>query len=61
MVISLSPIGEQERAGLFVFSPAWLPGVGAVPGGTDPWANLTTFDWNGRMLPGLAVALAPPT
>ncbi|MCH9720972.1 MAG: arabinogalactan endo-1,4-beta-galactosidase [Actinomycetia bacterium] len=56
----LKEVPEQRGVGLFVFAPEWLPGVGSMPGATDPWANLTTFDWNGRVLPGLAEALAAP-
>ena len=56
----MAEVPDRRGAGLFVFEPGWLPGVGWEPGGADPWANLTMFDWTGQMLPALAVALAPP-
>ena len=56
----LEHVPDQRGVGLFLFEPGWLPGVGWEPGAENPWVNLTAFDWNGRMLPALAVALAPP-
>ena len=50
----------QRGVGLFVFGAGWLR-VGWRPGAGNPWTNLTMFDWSGRMLPALAVAMAPPT
>jgi arabinogalactan endo-1,4-beta-galactosidase len=57
----LQQVPDQRGVGLFVWEPEWLPGVGWRPGAGNPWANLTMFDWSGRMLPSLAAALAPPT
>ena len=57
----MAEVPDRRGAGLFVFEPGWLPGVGWEPGAPDPWANLTMFDQAGQMLPALAVALAPPT
>ena len=56
----LLQVPQGRGAGLFLFEPEWLPGVGLEPGAANPWANLTMFDWNGRMLPALPVALAAP-
>jgi arabinogalactan endo-1,4-beta-galactosidase len=56
----LQQVPDQRGVGLFLWEPGWLPGVGWKPGAENPWENLTMFDWSGRMLPGLAVALAPP-
>ena len=55
----LQQVPGQRGVGLFVFGPSWLH-VGWKPGAWNPWANLTMFDRGGRMLPALAVALAPP-
>jgi arabinogalactan endo-1,4-beta-galactosidase len=57
----LQQVPDNRGLGFFVWEPGWLAGVGASPGAPNPAVNLTMFDSQGRMLPALATAFAPPT
>jgi len=57
----IAQIPEGRGIGFFAFEPGWLPGVGSLPDtSAAPFANLTMFDYDGKALPSIKVAFAPP-
>jgi arabinogalactan endo-1,4-beta-galactosidase len=54
----LQQVPGRRAVGFFVWEPGWLPGVGWKPGASNPSANLTLFDSQGRALPSVASAFA---
>src|SRR6266699_756926 len=49
----LAQVPDGLGAGLFYWSPEWIPGVGWEPGAGTPNDNLTLFDFQGRALPSI--------
>jgi arabinogalactan endo-1,4-beta-galactosidase len=50
----LQRVQERRGLGFLAWEPAWLPGNGWNDGDTNPYGNLTMFDWHGAGLPSLA-------
>lgn len=46
-------------AGLFYWSPEWIPGVGWEPGAGTPNDNLTLFNFQGTALPSIGIFQNP--
>jgi arabinogalactan endo-1,4-beta-galactosidase len=49
----LQQVPDQHGLGFLAWEPAWLPGTGWNDGDTNPYGNLTMFDWQGGGLPSL--------
>jgi arabinogalactan endo-1,4-beta-galactosidase len=52
-ILAHAPNGHG--AGLFYWSPEWVPGVGWTPGAGTPNDNLTLYDFQGRALPSIGL------
>jgi arabinogalactan endo-1,4-beta-galactosidase len=57
----LAQVPDGLGAGLFYWSPDWIPGVGWEPGAGvgSPNLNLTLFDFQGRALPSIGIFQNP--
>jgi arabinogalactan endo-1,4-beta-galactosidase len=57
----LAQVPQGLGAGLFYWSPDWIPGVGWEPGAGvgSPNVNLTLFDFQGRALPSIGIFQNP--
>lgn len=51
---TIESVPGAHGAGFVAWEPAWSDEVAVVPGGGNPYANLTMFDRCGRGLPSLA-------
>lgn len=57
----LANVPDGRGLGFLDWEPEWLPGVGAQPGDTsDPYSNLTMFDYSGVALPSIDTAFRKP-
>ena len=50
---ALQQVPEGRGLGFLAWEPAWMPGSGWIDGGSNPYGNLTMFDWQGNGLPSL--------
>jgi len=49
----LQQVPRGRGLGYLAWEPAWLPGTGWNGGDSNPYGNLTMFDWQGVGLPSL--------
>ena len=49
----LQQVPRGRGLGYLAWEPAWLPGTGWNGGDSNPYGNLTMFDWHGVGLPSL--------
>ena len=50
---ALQQVPRGHGLGYLAWEPAWLPGTGWNGGESNPYGNLTMFDWQGTGLPSL--------
>jgi arabinogalactan endo-1,4-beta-galactosidase len=55
----IAQVPDGLGAGLFYWSPEWIPGVGWEPGAGTPNDNLTLYDFEGHALPSIGIFTDP--
>lgn len=55
----LAQVPDGLGAGLFYWSPEWIPGVGWEPGAGTPNDDLTLFNFQGTALPSIGIFRSP--